>query len=130
MKNQCNDGVVRSVKYRCLHCGRNGIIGCKKTEYKEVTICPDCNGLYVDLWKVEKYKHLVKKYKDLVEDVACEKFAVYFQITSCAIVIVAKTLEVTDNEVIFKDENNEIVAFYDRNQVKSVLKSGSYEMLK
>lgn len=123
MKNQCNDGAIRPVKYRCLHCGRNGVIGCKKTEYKEVTLCPDCNGLYVDLWVAEKYKHLA-------EGVASEKFAVYFQITSCAIVIVAQTLEVTDNEVIFKDKNNEIVAFYDRDKVKSVIKSGSFEMLK
>ncbi|MED2128934.1 hypothetical protein P4V88_27500 [Bacillus thuringiensis] len=33
-------------------------------EYQEVTVCPKCNGAFVDVWKLEKYKHHFKQNRE------------------------------------------------------------------
>jgi len=47
-----------SVKYECIHCGKSEHIRLGKKDYKEVTRCPRCKGMYVDLWYMAKYRHL------------------------------------------------------------------------
>ncbi|OUA91271.1 hypothetical protein BK704_09625 [[Bacillus thuringiensis] serovar konkukian] len=44
-------------KAACLVCGHTDkVYHPSKEEYKEVTVCPKCNGAFVDVWKLEKYK--------------------------------------------------------------------------
>ncbi|PEM45575.1 hypothetical protein COF80_32480 [Bacillus toyonensis] len=33
-------------------------------EYREVTVCPKCNGAFVDMWKLEKYKQHINRHKE------------------------------------------------------------------
>ncbi|EOO64268.1 hypothetical protein IKE_05145 [Bacillus cereus VD196] len=41
----------------CLVCGhRDKLYRSSKEEYQEVTVCPKCNGAFVDVYKLEKYK--------------------------------------------------------------------------
>ncbi|KMN42062.1 hypothetical protein ACT1UG_22610 [Bacillus paramycoides] len=53
--------VRTEIKYyntsRCLVCGHQGkVYRTSKEEYKEVTVCPKCNGAFVDMYKLEKYR--------------------------------------------------------------------------
>ncbi|PHE68802.1 hypothetical protein COF47_27190 [Bacillus wiedmannii] len=53
--------VRTEIKYyntsRCLVCGYlDKVYRSVKEEYQEVTVCPKCNGAFVDVYKVEKYK--------------------------------------------------------------------------
>ncbi|EJR95259.1 hypothetical protein [Bacillus cereus] len=42
---------------KCLVCGhRDKLYRSSKEEYQEVTVCPKCNGAFVDVYKLEKYK--------------------------------------------------------------------------
>ncbi|MGE6501164.1 hypothetical protein ACQKF0_12620 [Bacillus wiedmannii] len=43
----------------CLVCGHQDRVNHpSKKEYQEVTVCPKCNGAFVDVWKLGKYKQL------------------------------------------------------------------------
>ncbi|PEY75256.1 hypothetical protein [Bacillus cereus] len=43
--------------YKCLVCGHQDRVNYPSKEaYQEVTVCPKCNGAFVDMWKLEKYK--------------------------------------------------------------------------
>lgn len=43
----------------CLVCGyQDRVNHLSKKEYQEVTVCPECNGAFVDVWKLGKYKQL------------------------------------------------------------------------
>ncbi|QGH35146.1 hypothetical protein GI584_14315 [Gracilibacillus salitolerans] len=44
------------VVYECLHCGKEERVFVKKKEYVEVTVCPGCNGAFVDKWCTLKYR--------------------------------------------------------------------------
>ncbi|HDR7866522.1 TPA: hypothetical protein QCY24_000130 [Bacillus wiedmannii] len=53
--------VRTEIKYyntsRCLVCGhQDKVYRTSKEEYQEVTVCPKCNGAFVDMYKLEKYK--------------------------------------------------------------------------
>ncbi|RWQ75866.1 zf-TFIIB domain-containing protein [Bacillus sp. AS_3] len=39
-----------------------------KDEYQEVTVCPKCNGAFVDKWKLEKYKQRLEEFGELVSN--------------------------------------------------------------
>ncbi|PFN17928.1 hypothetical protein [Bacillus cereus] len=42
---------------KCLVCGHQDRVSYPpKEEYQEVTVCPKCNGAFVDMYKLEKYK--------------------------------------------------------------------------
>ncbi|MDZ4414860.1 hypothetical protein C1I58_19975 [Bacillus sp. PIC28] len=42
---------------KCLVCGYQDRVNYpSKEEYQEVTVCPKCNGAFVDMFKLEKYK--------------------------------------------------------------------------
>lgn len=42
---------------KCLVCGHQDRVNYpSKEEYQEVTVCPKCNGAFVDMFKLEKYK--------------------------------------------------------------------------
>lgn len=44
---------------KCLVCGHQDRVNYpSKKAYQEVTICPRCNGAFVDMYKLEKYKQL------------------------------------------------------------------------
>lgn len=43
--------------HKCLACGHQDRVNYPSKEaYQEVTVCPKCNGAFVDMWKLEKYK--------------------------------------------------------------------------
>lgn len=43
-------------KAQCLVCNHKGtVLHNSKEEYREVTVCPKCNGAFVDTWKLHKY---------------------------------------------------------------------------
>ncbi|WGT38258.1 hypothetical protein QH639_20955 [Lysinibacillus sp. 1 U-2021] len=46
-------------KAECLSCGHSETIFCTKKEYREVSVCPKCNGALVDVWKLHKYRNNV-----------------------------------------------------------------------
>ncbi|MCZ6942382.1 hypothetical protein EJ131_17940 [Bacillus mycoides] len=55
--------VRTEIKYyntsKCLVCGhRDKVYRSSKEEYQEVTVCPKCNGAFVDMYKLEKHKQL------------------------------------------------------------------------
>ncbi|ENQ3080975.1 hypothetical protein ACEOWG_004307 [Bacillus cereus] len=42
---------------KCLVCGhQDKVYHPFKEEYQEVTVCPKCNGTFVDMWVINKYK--------------------------------------------------------------------------
>ncbi|MBE3643175.1 hypothetical protein IMZ78_12835 [Bacillus anthracis] len=43
------------VLYKCLHCIHQQKLEVKKENYSEVTVCPKCNGAFVDVYKISKY---------------------------------------------------------------------------
>lgn len=46
--------------YECLCCEHRGPVRGKKEDYSEVKVCPNCNGAFVDTWKIAKYKQKEK----------------------------------------------------------------------
>ena len=61
--NRNDNELVPHAKYMCLSCDHSERVVGKKGEYQEVRLCPRCNGLYVDKWKLSKYKHLKNEQK-------------------------------------------------------------------
>ncbi|MBG9749728.1 hypothetical protein ABD81_01900 [Bacillus thuringiensis] len=52
---------------KCLVCGHQDRVNYpSKEEYQEVTVCPKCNGAFVDMWKLEKYKQSNKTVEPLL----------------------------------------------------------------
>ncbi|ONG62396.1 hypothetical protein [Bacillus cereus] len=51
--------------YKCLVCGHQDRVNYPSKEaYQEVTVCPKCNGAFVDMWKLEKYKQHINQHKE------------------------------------------------------------------
>ncbi|WDU80023.1 hypothetical protein [Lysinibacillus sp. G01H] len=48
-------------KAECLSCGHGETIFHTKKEYREVCVCPKCNGAMVDVWKLHKYQNNTNK---------------------------------------------------------------------
>src|SRR5690625_147053 len=46
---------MRKVRRNCLVCDHGGTTCEPKEEYKEVDVCPECNGAFVDVWIINKY---------------------------------------------------------------------------
>lgn len=51
--------IVRYAKYQCLNCDHKDTATGKRKDYKEILVCPKCNGAYVDIWHIAKYKQLI-----------------------------------------------------------------------
>ncbi|MES5942324.1 MULTISPECIES: hypothetical protein [unclassified Bacillus cereus group] len=52
----------------CLVCDyRIKMYQSPKDKYQEVTVCPKCNGAFVDMWKLEKYKQSNKGVESLLQ---------------------------------------------------------------
>lgn len=45
-----------NTRYKCLCCDHDDLVQVTKEEYQEVLVCPKCNGAFVDVWKIAKYK--------------------------------------------------------------------------
>lgn len=57
------EGHVQNKKYyysaACLVCGyKDKVQHESKKDYKEITVCPKCNGAFIDMFKLGKYKQL------------------------------------------------------------------------
>ncbi|MED1023348.1 hypothetical protein [Bacillus mycoides] len=51
-------------KAKCLVCGHQDRVDYpSKDEYQEVTVCPKCNGAFVDVWKLGKYEKHINQHK-------------------------------------------------------------------
>ncbi|TKI97304.1 hypothetical protein FC699_08050 [Bacillus wiedmannii] len=49
----------------CLVCGhQDKVYHSSKEEYQEVTVCPKCNGAFVDMWKLGKYEKHINQHKE------------------------------------------------------------------
>ncbi|PFL26153.1 hypothetical protein [Bacillus cereus] len=64
--------VRTEIKYyntsRCLVCGhQDKVYRTSKEEYQEVTVCPKCNGAFVDMYKLGKYKQSNKNIEPLLQ---------------------------------------------------------------
>lgn len=59
-ENEKNE-VVTYATYSCLHCEHKEKVRGKRKDYSEVKVCPKCNGAFVDLWKIYKYKQIENK---------------------------------------------------------------------
>ncbi|MBM7681960.1 putative CHY-type Zn-finger protein [Pullulanibacillus pueri] len=51
-----NPPKLSRVRYGCLSCGHTENVQATKQDYSEVRVCPKCNGAFVDVWKINKYK--------------------------------------------------------------------------
>ncbi|EJR67514.1 hypothetical protein IIO_00502 [Bacillus cereus VD115] len=52
-----NEGKKYFNKAECLVCGHmDKVYHPSKEEYQEVTVCPKCNGAFVDVWGINNYK--------------------------------------------------------------------------
>lgn len=49
--------VVTYAMYECLVCGHKEKIRGKRKDYSEVVVCPECNGAFIDTFKIMKYKN-------------------------------------------------------------------------
>lgn len=67
MRKVDENEIVTHAKYKCLSCEHTDPVRGKRREYSEVRLCPKCNGLFVDIWNLEKYKHLKPKRKPVGE---------------------------------------------------------------
>ncbi|GAF63658.1 hypothetical protein BTS2_0549 [Bacillus sp. TS-2] len=54
--NKREEQKITYTVYRCLHCSHSEKLSGKREDYKEVTVCPKCNGAFVDQYRVGKYK--------------------------------------------------------------------------
>ncbi|MBY0015340.1 hypothetical protein [Bacillus cereus] len=64
--------VRTEIKYyntsRCLVCGyQDKVYRTSKEEYQEATACPKCNGAFVDIFKLEKYKRSNENVEPLLQ---------------------------------------------------------------
>ncbi len=50
--------VITHARYECLSCGYADTLRGKRKDYKEIQLCPKCNGLFIDSWHRSKYEHL------------------------------------------------------------------------
>ncbi|MDF9538100.1 hypothetical protein P5750_22300 [Bacillus cereus] len=49
----------------CLVCGyQDKVYHSSKEEYQEITVCPKCNGAFVDMWKLGKYEKHINQHKE------------------------------------------------------------------
>ncbi|HDR7659864.1 hypothetical protein COM08_15195 [Bacillus wiedmannii] len=46
------------VLYKCLCCVHQRKLEVRKENYSEVIVCPECNGAFVDVHKINKYIQL------------------------------------------------------------------------
>jgi NMD protein affecting ribosome stability and mRNA decay len=53
--------------YKCLCCGFKDKVTGKKEDYSEVKVCPKCNGAFVDMWLMDKYKSSAKGIDNALE---------------------------------------------------------------
>lgn len=54
--------------YKCLVCNHQDRVNyLSKDAYQEVTVCPKCNGAFVDMWKLEKYKQSNESVEPLLQ---------------------------------------------------------------
>ncbi|HDR7801709.1 TPA: hypothetical protein QCY03_005596 [Bacillus tropicus] len=68
---------TRFNKAVCLVCGyQDKVYHSFKEEYQEVTVCPKCNGAFVDMWKLEKYKQSNESVEPLLQIVLSDINAV------------------------------------------------------
>ena len=61
--------VRTEIKYyntsRCLVCGhQDKVYRTSKEGYQEVTVCPKCNGAFVDMYKLGKYEKNINQHKE------------------------------------------------------------------
>ncbi|MGE6593040.1 hypothetical protein ACQKFU_26470 [Bacillus mycoides] len=62
---------------KCLVCGHQDRVNYpSKEEYQEVTVCPKCNGAFVDAWKLGKYKQSKETVEPLLQIVLSDINAV------------------------------------------------------
>ncbi|MGE7932130.1 hypothetical protein [Viridibacillus arvi] len=46
----------------CLVCGHHDRVELEsKEDYREISVCPNCNGAFIDRWKINKYKQKESK---------------------------------------------------------------------
>ncbi|MBZ8121409.1 hypothetical protein [Bacillus thuringiensis] len=49
------------VIYKCLICKNERKLKVHKKDYCEVKVCPNCRGVSVDIFKIDKYKQVGEK---------------------------------------------------------------------
>lgn len=66
-----------NIRRCCLACDyRIKTYQAPKEEYQEVTVCPKCNGAFVDMWKLGKYKQSNEGVEPLLQIVQSDVDAV------------------------------------------------------
>ncbi|MEK4502789.1 hypothetical protein [Bacillus sp. FSL R12-0069] len=66
-----------NIRRCCLACDyRIKTYQALEDEYQEVTVCPKCNGAFVDMWKLEKYKQSNESVEPLLQIVLSDINAV------------------------------------------------------
>ncbi|MBT2577436.1 hypothetical protein J7E43_08435 [Bacillus sp. ISL-8] len=60
-------------KAKCLVCGHmDKVYHPSKEEYQEVTVCPKCNGAFVDVWVINNYKRQSNDTKKNIQGLTIE----------------------------------------------------------
>ncbi|MBK5494610.1 hypothetical protein [Bacillus sp. TH13] len=68
-----NEGKKYFNKAKCLVCGHmDKVYYPSKEEYREVTVCPKCNGAFVDVWVINNYKRQSNDTKKNIQGLTIE----------------------------------------------------------
>ncbi|EOP80878.1 TPA: hypothetical protein QCY76_000591 [Bacillus cereus] len=68
-----NEGKKYFNKAKCLVCGHmDKVYHPSKEEYQEVTVCPKCNGAFVDVWVINNYKRQSNDTKKNIQGLTIE----------------------------------------------------------
>ncbi|MDR5021810.1 hypothetical protein FOL75_07155 [Bacillus thuringiensis] len=60
-------------KAKCLVCGHmDKVYHPSKEDYREVTVCPKCNGAFVDVWVINNYKRQSNDTKKNIQGLTIE----------------------------------------------------------
>lgn len=50
------DEIITHATYKCLCCGYRDKVRGKRKDYKEINVCPKCDGAFVDIYHLHKYQ--------------------------------------------------------------------------
>ncbi|EOQ60712.1 hypothetical protein [Bacillus cereus] len=68
-----NEGKKYFNKAKCLVCGHmDKVYHPSKEDYREVTVCPKCNGAFVDVWVINNYKQQSNDTKKSIQGLTIE----------------------------------------------------------
>lgn len=93
---------------KCLVCDHSGKVYYEsKEDYQEVSVCPKCNGAFVDTWKLYKYKNKNKRSEEEMKGNKIYKIKTKFK--SEILVRDVYSIKVEDGFLTFRNGSSDII---------------------